>query len=95
MEQVTSLSFEALKRYFNSLSKLGYRNDKEVIKLIILIYIEEVLANNTGFITEEEYNILISTLNCLASSTCLIDFPSYYVYDDIIHKTLNNMSPLN
>ena len=89
MEQVTNLAFEALKRYFNSLSKLGYRNNKEVIKLIVLLYIEEVLSNNTITINEEEYNILSNTLNCLASSTCLIDFPSYFVYDDIIHKTLD------
>lgn len=92
MEQVTNIALNALKNYFNSLSKLGYKNDKEVGKLLVLLYIEEIVTSGLNTLTEEEFNVIMNTLNCLASSTCLIEFPSYFVYDDITHDTLNNFS---
>lgn len=75
MENLVNTSLE---RYFNSLSKLGYRSYDEVNKLIILIFIQELLDSDCKFfITEDEYIIIHKALYCLYSSTCLIPYPEY------------------
>lgn len=75
MENLVNTSLE---RYFNSLSKLGYRSYDEVNKLIILIFIQELLDSDCkSFITEDEYIIIHKALYCLYGSTCLIPYPEY------------------
>ena len=88
MEELTNISYDSIIRYFKTLSTLGYKNYKEVERLIILLFIEELLDNMSEFITDEDYKEIIKGLECLYGSTCLIDIPNYDVYDNIIHKTV-------
>ena len=69
---------ESLTRYFKVLSKLGYMSYSEIGKLLVLIFIYDLLENDCkSFITEEEYRILDNALYCLYGSTCLIPYPEY------------------
>lgn len=69
---------ESLGRYFNALSKFGYKSYADVDKLLILIFIQELLDSDCrSFITEDEYLIIHKALYCLYGSTCLIPYPEY------------------
>ena len=69
---------ESLTRYFNVLSKLGYMSYSEVDKLLVLIFIYDLLESDCkSLITEEEYRILDSALYYLYGTTCLIPYPEY------------------
>ena len=59
--------------------------DSDVEKIIVLLFLEELLSYNYfGFITEEDYEIIVKSLYCVSKDTCLIDFPSYATYDSLI-----------
>lgn len=75
-----NLIYTALERYFNSLSKFGYKSYDEVYKLIALIFITELLNSDCKyFISEDDYKSIQKTLYCLYRSTCLIPLPEYIV----------------
>ena len=94
MERVTNIAIEALRRYFDSLFKFGYKNYADVERLIILTFLEEMLSYNYfGYVTEEDYNSIIKSMYCLAGDTCIIDFPSYATYDSIIRDYVNKIIP--
>lgn len=81
MEDLVNTS---LDRYFNTLSRFGYRSYSEVGKLLILIFIQELLESDCkSFITNEEYMIINKALYCLYGSICLIPYPEYMVTTSI------------
>lgn len=70
----------SLCRYFNALSKLGYCNYEAVYRLLVLIFIQELLEGDCkSFINEEDYKIIDNALYCLYGSSCLIPYPEYIV----------------
>ena len=46
MGAILKLAFEAIKRYFHSLSVFGYKKYSDVAKMLLLLYIEEILSGN-------------------------------------------------
>lgn len=75
---------ESFKRYFNTLAKLGYISYSEIDKLLVLVFIYDLLRSDCkSFITEDEYRIIGSVLYCLYGSTCLIPYPEYTVNTSI------------
>lgn len=88
MEELTKLSAESIQKYFTSLSQFGYKNYTDVYRMIVLLFIEEIVTHKfLEFITEKDYNDILKSLNCLVGSNCLIDFPKYANYDDVVHNT--------
>lgn len=66
----------ALNRYFSILSHTGYKSYNEVDKLLVLIFMEELLYGSMSeFITEEDYKAIYSSITCLSGS-CMIPYPS-------------------
>lgn len=66
----------ALNRYFSTLSHTGYKSYNEVDKLLVLIFMEELLCGPMSeFITEEDYKHIYSSIVCLQGS-CMIPYPS-------------------
>lgn len=91
--EITNISKEALTRYFNILSTLGYKNYKEVDKLIVLLFIEELLTSELSyFINEQDYKTISNIIACLEGSSCMIDIPLYETYDSLIHKDLRELT---
>ena len=75
MEELVNISLE---RYFNALLKFGYKSYADVDRLLMLIFIQELLDSDCkSFITEEEYMTIHKSLYCLYGSTCLISYPEY------------------
>ena len=88
MEELTKITEEALNRYFAALSQFGYKKDSEVESLLVLLFIEDsILGEFSEFVTEEDYNIILQSLDCLYGSNCMIDFPKYDNYDSLVHKS--------
>lgn len=90
MDNVTNIANEALRRYFNALSKLGYKDYGDVAKLLVLLFIEELLTSEFSFyVTEEDYRSITNALYCIMGNNCLIDLPSYTTYDSLFHDNPN------
>lgn len=90
MDAVTNILYEALNRYFHTLSVLGYKSYNDVNKLLVLSFIEEILTGEMSyFISEDDLKILSNTLNYLQGSTCLIDYKCHINKDNIIHPISN------
>lgn len=90
MEEITDLSYESIVKYFIALQQFGYKSYEDVYKLVALIGLEEILDIFAEFITEEDFKQIISAINCLSGTTCLIDFPTYSEGTSLIHKSKVN-----
>ena len=89
MEDFNLITVDTLNKYFDILSKAGYVKNKEVNKVIILIFLSRLLNDFSEYITEEDYNDIIKSVYCL--SDCLIRLPKYNVFkDSIIHHKSND-----
>lgn len=94
MEVITNISAEAIRRYFNILIKLGYKNYEDVYKIIVLTYLEELLSDNFSlYITEKDYDDIMKVFYQLLGSNCLIDFPSYATYDKLFKNRYDDVTP--
>ena len=66
MDKLTSLSINYLDTYFHTLSVLGYKDYNSVYKLLILLFIEELLTGEFSiFINEKDYRNITNLLYCL------------------------------
>ena len=75
--ELTNEVYSSVNKYFQTLSHIGYKPDEEVNKLLIFIFIEELLYGPLSqFITEEDYKIIGNSIYCLYGS-CMIPFPDY------------------
>ena len=93
MDNITAISSEAFERYFNTLSKLGYKSYSDVDKLLVLSIIEDILSGELSFfVTEEDYRSITNAIYCIMGNNCLIDLPSYDTWDSIIHENKNRGS---
>ena len=89
MEDFNLITVDTLNKYFDILSKAGYVKNKEVNKVIILIFLSRLLNDFSEYITEEDYNNIIKSIYCL--SDCLIRLPKYNVFkDSLIHHKYND-----
>ena len=94
MDKMLEISEEAITRYFTTLSQFGYKSYSDVDKLMVLVFMEEMLAGELSyFVTEEDYRYIINALYCLAGSTCMIDFPMFETYDTLVHSNNRTFVP--
>lgn len=90
MDKLTELSYNGINTYFNTLATLGYKNYKEVNKLLTLLFIEEFINGPFSlYINEEDYRTITNVLYCLYGSTCLIPYPEYISGTSLI-QSLNS-----
>ena len=77
-EDTTTIElYEALQDYFKHLEKTGYLRYDVVFKLIVFMYIDEILHDYANFhITECDYDIIMNTLLCLYG-ICLLPYPQF------------------
>ena len=85
--------FESTQAYFNTLSKLGYKKQGDVNKLLVYMFIGELLTGDMRhFITKEDYETIEKALYCLYGSSCLIPYPQY-ANDDYLFGHLKDGEP--
>lgn len=95
MDKLTTIVSEGLSRYYNTLSNTGYKSYKEVNKLILLIFIEELLQDNilSLYISDKDYNIINSALSCLYGTSCLIPYPEFKAQKTSLIQSLDVDTP--
>lgn len=70
-------TYKALEGYFKLLSGVGYAGYDKVYKLLVFMYINDIINGDYVFnATEEDYLTLSKTLECL-QGTCLIPYPEF------------------
>lgn len=87
MESIFDL-YTSIERYFSTLRKTGYKRYEEVRKLLIFIFIHELLYGSMNvYINDMDYKDISKALECLYGS-CLIPFPNYRQGIEGIYKDL-------
>lgn len=87
---LTNEAYNSITKYFSTLTYTGYKSDSEVFKLLVFIFVEELLYGPLSqFVTDKDYKIIKDAINCLYGS-CMIPFPDYKrSYDPIINRMYN------
>lgn len=67
---------DTMDKYMAILSRVGYKSYCAVDKLLVYMFIEELLADFKDSVTEEDYNSMANVINCFYGS-CLMPFPRY------------------
>lgn len=91
MDKLTDLAYNSLERYFKVLSTFGYKSYNDVYKLILLLFIEDILYGNMFnlYVDDKDYALLNKILYNLYCSTCFIPYPELNV-DTPLNQTINN-----
>ena len=72
---------DAIKKYYNTLNKVGYIKDKEGENLILISYILDILTSDyVTFLTEEDLKLFQRILNKLKKCSCV--FNPEFIYKE-------------
>ena len=93
MDELSNIAYTGVCNYFQTLATFGYKGYKEVNKLLVLLFIEDLLRSSFSlYIDEEDYKTITNVLYCLFGSTCLIPYPEFAVNTSLV-QALNNITP--
>lgn len=72
-------TYNALTKYFNHLTNVGYFKQSEVNKLIILTFLQEMVEGSfEDLLTLEDFGNINKVLYCLFGNSCMTPYPSYF-----------------
>ena len=75
--EISNDAYNSVAKYFSVLTHTGYKPYNEVEKLLVFLFIEELLTGPMAYeVTEEDYNTIDKALNCIYGS-CMISYPDY------------------
>ena len=76
MQTIDNELLKYLNIYFNTLSRLGYMSYSEVDKLIVALFLGEVVEGLFGeLISEEDFKSITKAFYCLYGSSCMLPYP--------------------
>lgn len=76
--KTTKQASDILENYFNILSQTGYYKYPSVYKILVFLFIDDILNTEMNtFITEDDYKLMVDILECLYGSECLIPYPEF------------------
>ena len=76
--KTTKQASDILDNYFNILSQTGYYKYSSVYKILVFLFIDDILNTEMNtFVTEEDYKLMVDILECLYGSECLIPYPEF------------------
>ena len=91
--KVTEQASDILENYFNILSQTGYYNYNSVYKILVFLFIDDILNTEMNtFITEEDYKLMTDILTCLYDSECLIPYPEFKEFTTTLSSILGSSS---
>lgn len=86
MDELNTVVYDALFRYFNVLRQFGYKSYGEVDKLIALIALYDLLQIFYEYIDDKDLREISDAIYCLCGTTCLIRFPEQFNEDSLIRR---------
>ena len=83
METVSNVLGKSLNNYYERLFNVGYKNDATINKLIVLMWLQEILDGNifSQYVTDKDVNLMLCVLSCLYDSDCAIGRPDMEGYE--------------
>lgn len=76
--KTTKQASDILENYFNILSQTGYYKYSSVYKILVFLFIDDILNTEMNtFVTEDDYKLMVDILECLYGSECLIPYPEF------------------
>ena len=76
MQTLNNELLNSLNIYFCSLSQFGYINYSDVNKLIVILFLGEILEGLfNDLIEEDDYKSITNAINCLLGTSCIIPYP--------------------
>lgn len=89
MQPLNDELLKSINTYFNALSNLGYVNYTEVNKLIVALFLNEILDGIFDVtINNKDFRAITDALNCLYGHSCILPFPG-------LTREINTKIPLN
>lgn len=89
MEDINTLTFDAINNYYKYLDNLGYISNEETNRILVLIYINKILNKFQEYIIDQDINIIYKTLLCLSKS-CLIKPLQFAQVESILNSSNYN-----
>ena len=74
MDEVTKVLEKALTKYFNNLAQKGYVSYNSVLNLTLLSFLDKLLSDFKDYIEQQDYDIIIKTVQQLEQKECTIDY---------------------
>ena len=92
IDKLEEIEANSVIRYFNTLTKFGYKSYNDVYKLIVLLFIEDLTSSDMSiYINEEDYKHIQNMLYCLFGNSCLIPYPEF-ISDSSVMPIFNSSS---
>lgn len=86
MNDFTKTLKQSMVNYFDMLHKVGYASDCKVKGLLLLTFLEQLLDEYDGYITEQDYNLIDNIVTCLMRSNCLVPYNKYRLLRHPVHS---------
>ena len=75
---ITQQASDAIEEYYKILEQVGYIKDETVNKLLVFLFIDDILNTETSaYVTNEDYNTLMEVLNIIYGNVCFLSYPDY------------------
>ena len=72
---INELTLISIKNYYKVLKSSGFLSYNQVYQLLLLSFIDDLFQDDfSWYITEEDYTLLTSVVDCLSKGTCIIPF---------------------
>ena len=72
---INELTLIGIKNYYKVLKSSGFLSYNQVYQLLLLSFIDDLFQDDfSWYITEEDYILLTSIVDCLSKGTCIIPF---------------------
>lgn len=75
--EVTVDTYKALRHYFTVVGSRGYVPSPRVMRLVLLVLLEEFTRRFAGFLTASDYRVVQNVVARLYGSDCMIPFPGH------------------
>ena len=94
MESIDLFVNRVISEYFKTLGIVGYLNDDETLKILILEFIQDLLSDKYyDFLDQDSYNIIINAVYNLSCGSCIIDTPYLPTYDQLYQEIKSEFIP--
>lgn len=89
MQPLNDELLKSIKTYFNALSTSGYVKYTEVNKLIVALFLNEILDGIFDVtLNNKDFRAITDALNCLYGYSCILPFPR-------LNREVSTRIPLN
>lgn len=96
MDVIKEQAFIGLNKYFNTLKYTGYISSKETLKLLLLLFIDELSTKEIGiYLTDKDYKVVNNLLYSLFGSSCLIPYPKLNSLHSGVSSTIYSVNPFH